>query len=651
MTAILNRKLAFKSDGLHVDFLPQMGHPSLHPSEQSLPVLPKLGFSSPPECADPAAIASKWLQSFSSSIASGSIEDVISTLLPSTFKSIDHGYDSVDVDALSGYWRDILAFTWDFRTFEGTEVIRQFLKDRLQRANVSDMRLSDEVCPTYEQPYLDLAWIQAVFTFNVAVGSCIGVVRLVPIKARDDIQWRAHVIYTALESLHGSPELIQRQPGIHAGEYSIKSPGLEDFEDKDPTVLIVGAGHNGLYTAARMKSLGVSTLVVEKDECVGDVWRNRYRCLRLHDSKAYIQSPYIPFPSSMPKYPDAKELGDWLEAYAKRLNLAIWTSVTVLDASQNADTHCWSVTITKANGTMRSFVVKHLIFATGYNGGRPRIPQVVGMDIFRGQVLHSSEHRSAQDHIGKKVVVVGACSSAHDICEDYHNHGVDVTMYQRSPVYALSLKPGAEFSVKTTYGNPSIPVHITDLFAQSTPVHLGVGLSYRMAKAIAELDKDLLDRLRSVGFRTNMGIKEAGFFFHVLERTGGHYLDHGCSQLVIDGKVKLKSDSTLSEFTEDGLRFENGTELKADVVMFCTGFVGTREVIKDICGESVAEQCRPVWGLNVEGELNSSWREIGPKGLWYAMGNTVTGRVYSKHIALQIKAIEDGLLKERYSIE
>ena len=50
-------------------------------------------------------------------------------------------------------------------------------------------------------------------------------------------------------------------------------------------------------------------------------------------------------------------------------------------------------------------------------------------------------------------------------------------------------------------------------------------------------------------------------------------LDVGGSQYIIDGRIKLKNDSQIQGFTEKGLKFEDGSELEADVVLFCTGFV------------------------------------------------------------------------------
>lgn len=47
--------------------------------------------------------------------------------------------------------------------------------------------------------------------------------------------------------------------------------------------------------------------------------------------------------------------------------------------------------------------------------------------------------------------------------------------------------------------------------------------------------------------------------------------DVGASQLIIDGKIKLKNDSLMERFTKTGIKFEDGSELPADVVIFATG--------------------------------------------------------------------------------
>lgn len=95
------------------------------------------------------------------------------------------------------------------------------------------------------------------------------------------------------------------------------------------------------------------------------------------------------------------------------------------------------------DGTERVLHPNHLVFATGIGGGIPKMPVYPGMDEFKGEVLHSSQYTKAMNHAGKKVVVVGACTSGkyihkdavrriplrktnqgHDICADCYEHGI-----------------------------------------------------------------------------------------------------------------------------------------------------------------------------------------------------------------------------------
>ena len=49
--------------------------------------------------------------------------------------------------------------------------------------------------------------------------------------------------------------------------------------------------------------------------------------------------------------------------------------------------------------------------------------------------------------------------------------------------------------------------------------------------------------------------------------------DVGASQLLIDGKIKLKNDSVIKRFTKTGFEFEDGSTVDADVILFATGQV------------------------------------------------------------------------------
>ncbi|KAI0089780.1 hypothetical protein BDY19DRAFT_85160 [Irpex rosettiformis] len=613
-----------------------------------LPTTAKLGIpTSEIRNIDPEQVARDWLDSFASIIKKSDIDAILSKL------------------TTDAWWRDILVLTWDLRTFQGQDKIKQFLNDRLSRSKLSNFQLS---FAKIDDLYEDLAWVRAHFTFDCHVGSGSGVVRLVPVaNAQGQREWKAHNVFTNLESLSSFPENSgwRRNFAPNHGKWISQRHQQMEFADHDPEVLVVGGGQSGLEIAARLKLLGVETLVCERQERVGDQWRKRYAALCLHDVVWYDHMPYLKFPESWPVYTPAQKLADWLEFYAKSLEIDIWTSATVVSVKKLED-GMWQVTVERrklplpgeqtnapkeeAETETRVLKVKHVVFALGIGGGTPKMPVIPGMDEFKGQILHSTKHDKALDHVGKKVVVVGACTSAHDIAADYADHGIDVTLWQRSKTYIMTTKEGMPRLMKNIYWEDGPPTEVADLIDNSMPVLYRKMVHKRVAKDIAEADKELLDGLRKVGFGLTMGEDDSGFLILALRRLGGYYLDVGASQMIIDGKIKLKSGSGgIKQFTKDGLIADDGTELKADVVLFATGYGDGREPVREIVGEEVGKQITPIWGLDEEGEIRSCWKEMGVENMWLMMGNFAWCRFYSKTLALQIKAKSEGLLNERYS--
>ena len=180
------------------------------------------------------------------------------------------------------FWRDLLSLTWDFRTFSGLPTITKFLNDRLGSTKPRAFKLREDAYLGLQRPAPDLAWINFFFDFETEVGIASGIVRLVPTA---NGEWKAHTVFTNLEGLKGFPEKVGplRDSAPHHREKWADSRKKElEFADKDPTVLIIGAGQSGLSLAARLKTLDVPTLVIEKNARIGDNWRNRYDALCLH---------------------------------------------------------------------------------------------------------------------------------------------------------------------------------------------------------------------------------------------------------------------------------------------------------------------------------------------------------------------------------
>jgi len=227
-----------------------------------LPTLDKLGARVPPNL-DAKKVVTEWFESFASYAESGNVDGVIGLLVDNAF------------------WRDILALTWDFRTFDGASRIKKFLSDRLVSTNLKTLKLKDDFLGL-QQPWPDVAWIQAMFEFETDVGIGSGIVRLVPTANEE---WKGHCIFTNLEGLKGFPEKVgpYRNPAPNHGKWAEERRREFEFKDTEPVVLIAGGGQSGLGLAARLKYLDVPTLVVETNPRIGDNWRNRYEALCLHD--------------------------------------------------------------------------------------------------------------------------------------------------------------------------------------------------------------------------------------------------------------------------------------------------------------------------------------------------------------------------------
>ncbi|KIY68034.1 FAD/NAD(P)-binding domain-containing protein [Cylindrobasidium torrendii FP15055 ss-10] len=602
-----------------------------------VPTFEKLGIDPFPADiqVDAYQIASKWLSSFTQALSAGDTESVTALFVE------------------GAYWRDLLALTWDFRTFVGIEKIAHFVKDRVGPNTVSAFSSPQDAA--LQRPYPDTAWIYFTLTFKVNnVGTASSIVRLVPQK---DGVWRCHCLLTDLDELEGFPEKTGhlRNANPNHGLWESQRQKEIAFEDRDPTVLIVGAGQTGLMTAARLKYLGVDVLIVDKNERVGDNWRSRYDALCLHDTVWYDHMPYLPFPSTWPIFSPARKFAGWLEFYAEALELNVWMSTTVKKVVREEDGK-WVITVQRKGTSERTLRVNHLVSASGLaatSSGNIKIPEYPGMEKFKGVMVHSYKHKRADDYIGKKVVVVGSGTSAHDICSDFYRHGVDVTMYQRGSTYVISGR--GIMRILALYSEDGPPPDVADKMNASFPNALMEYVGPRQVLDVEEtFDKPLLDGLRARGFKLNRGYKDsAGLLLQAWARGGGYYigLDVGGSQLIIDGHVKLKNDSLLKEFTEHELIFEDGSKIEADVVVFSTGIGEAKDGLRNIVGDEIADKCGQVWGLDEEGEIAGVWRDLGFKGLWVTAGNLSSARYFSRHLALQIKAMEEGIFGERYALK
>jgi hypothetical protein len=154
----------------------------------------------------------------------------------------------------------------------------------------------------------------------------------------------------------------------------------------------------------------------------------------------------------------------------------------------------------------------------------------------------------------------------------------------------------------------------------------------------------LLDGLERVGFKLDFGDGGTGWQFKYLTRGGGYYFNVGCSDLVVRGEIGLMQFSEIEAFAADGARIKDGATLAADLIVLATGYKPQEHLVRNLFGDEVAARIGPIWGFGEGQELRNMYARTGQPGLWFIAGSLAQCRINSKYLALQIKAVEEGLL-------
>jgi putative flavoprotein involved in K+ transport len=418
--------------------------------------------------------------------------------------------------------------------------------------------------------------------------------------------------------------------------------------------VIVGGGQGGIALGARLRQLNVPTIIVEKNQKPGDSWRKRYKSLCLHDPVWYDHLPYLPFPRNWPIFSPKDKIGDWLEMYTKVMELNYWGSTECKKASYDEKSREWTVVVERVG---KEIVLKpqQLVLATGMSA-KPNMPKFEGMDIFKGDQHHSSQHPGPDKYRGKKAVVIGSNNSAHDICAALWEAGADVTMVQRSSTHIVRSDSLMELGLAALYSEQAVQSGMTtakaDLIFASLPYKILHEFQIPVYNAIRERDADFYDRLEKAGFLLDYGDDDSGLFMKYLRRGSGYYIDVGASELVANGSIKLKSGVDVKKLTEHSVILTDGTELPADLVVYATGYGSMNGWAADLISKEVADKVGKVWGLGSnttkdpgpwEGEQRNMWKPTQQEALWFHGGNLHQSRHYSQFLSLQLKARMEGI--------
>lgn len=556
-----------------------------------------------------------------------------------------------------GYWRDLVAFTWNIKTLEGRTAIRDMINETVSHVRPTNWQLDEDA--TEKDGVID-AWI----TFDTAVAKGRAYLRL-----RDGLAW---TFLTTMVELTDYPEKRnkRRPKGAEHGANKNRQTWLEKRQHEEMTLgyteqpycLIIGGGQGGIGLAARLRQLDVPTIVIDALPKPGDTWRNRYKSLSLHDPIWYDHMPYLPFPENWPVFTPKDKIGDWLEMYTKVMEINYWGSTRCTSAQFDEEKQEWVVNVER-DGVTLTLRPKQLVLATGMSG-IPNIPEIPGMDTFEGEQHHSSKHPGGEAYKGKKCIVLGGNNSAHDICCALWENEADVTMIQRSSTHIIKSDSLMELVLGGLYSEEAVENGMTtykaDMTFASIPFQIMPQFHIPAYQAVAEKDKDFYQRLTDAGFLLDFGEDGSGLFMKYLRRGSGYYIDVGASDLVANGDIKLKSGVSIERIKPKSVVLTDGTELEADLIVYATGFGSMNGWAAKIISQDVADKVGKCWGMGSntakdpgpwEGELRNMWKPTHQQALWFHGGNLHQSRHYSQYLSLQLKARMEGIETPVYGME
>jgi putative flavoprotein involved in K+ transport len=590
--------------------------------------------------SEPRRAVESWLFEFQSALTAGDVDAAAAQFLDDS------------------YWRDLVSFTWNIKTVEGPDGVADMLRATLGHVHPRDFRIQKGEEPSEAGGVTD-SWI----SFETATGRGRGHLRL-----KDGKCW---TLLTTLYELKGyeEPSRERRPMGAEHGADKNRRTWLEKRQQEaatlgyqeQPYVVVVGGGQGGIGLGARLRQLGVPTIIVDRHGRPGDAWRRRYKSLCLHDPVWYDHLPYIDFPKNWPVFSPKDKIGDWLEYYTNVMELNYWSSTTCKRATYDEENGEWVVVVDR-DGEEVTLRPKQLVLATGMSG-KPNLPAFKGMETFLGDQHHSSNHPGPEGYEGKKAVVIGSNNSAHDICAALWENGADVTMVQRSSTHIVKSDSLMEIGLGDLYSERALAGGMTtekaDMTFASLPYRIMHEFQIPVYDAIREKDADFYKRLEEAGFLLDYGDDDSGLFMKYLRRGSGYYIDVGAAELVANGDIKLKTGA-VKELGAHSVVLDDGTELEADLVVYATGYGSMNGWAADLISQEVADRVGKVWGLGSdttkdpgpwEGEQRNMWKPTQQPALWFHGGNLHQSRHYSLYLALQLKARLEGIDTPVYSMQ
>jgi 4-hydroxyacetophenone monooxygenase len=204
-------------------------------------------------------------------------------------------------------------------------------------------------------------------------------------------------------------------------------------------VAIVGAGMSGIAVAHRLAQAGVPYVILEKNSDVGGTWlENRYPGCRV-DVPNHFYSYSFAQTSEWPQHFSTQPvLLEYFRACADEFGIRpnVRFDTEVVDATWSDADAVWNVTVRTADGATDVVVAHALVSAVGQLN-RPNLPDIPGIERFRGESFHSARWDASVDLAGKRVAIIGTGASAAQFIPPVAEAAASLRVFQRTPPWLL----------------------------------------------------------------------------------------------------------------------------------------------------------------------------------------------------------------------
>ncbi|WMV58779.1 hypothetical protein MTR67_052164 [Solanum verrucosum] len=246
---------------------------------------------------------------------------------------------------------------------------------------------------------------------------------------------------------------------------------MANFTKEETDIIVVGAGPSGIAVLACLNKLDINNVVLGKQDCCAYLCKKKtYDRLHLHLLKDFCSLPFMSHAISSPKYMLKKEFIQYLDEYVEHFNITPKFQTCVESAFYNSGEKKWNdKSRNLTSGEIELYASDFLILATGENN-EGYIPKMVGIENFKGEIIHLSDYRSGEKYKDKKVLVVGSGNSRMELAFDLSSYESHTSIVVRSPMERMN--------GKFTFGGPNVVSSVDDGMGRNSYIAQGMAWGY-----------------------------------------------------------------------------------------------------------------------------------------------------------------------------